>query len=1044
MRKTTGRIWLWGILLWSTSLLYGQTEVLQVKIFGFEEGLSHRNVYKIQQDTYGFIWLSTINGLNKYDGYAFTRMGGADTPFQSPEGFVTDMVLDTANNIWLVEPNYLHHITPKTGAVQSIRVNTGSLERGAEQTINALHIDQNGHAWSATYMESQGLSLLQKYEQGEKTVEIELPGTYEHRPILSLNDTLYVGAFENELWKLDLNGQIIDKYSFPYRGYSQSSARIVDLKTVEEGKLYILLQNGTVYFKKKEADTFLEHPSNRLLSSKPMKATTFLPEKNGDVWIAGQGALWYYNFRNNQLKDVNEDVRELSKFELNYRQVFKDASGVIWIASEFGAIKIVRSNELFSTYLNGGNSFCSSGFCSIRGIAEDEKGQIYFSYYNSIHHLNPEDDQLRPFFPNTELVISPFGLACYEGALITGDGLSIDLKTRKVDSLLYDGIKGAEGIPFLDERGNLWLAHDKRLFILDESSNRFTRFQDQEGRLANFKHTFTSIHFGQRSGYLWLGTREHGVYYIDLEDRTLRPLFDSLRLEKELSNPHILAIYEDALGKLWLGTGGGVTQVDLVNQTTSFLLEKDGLPNNFVNGLLSEGDSAIWISTDNGLARYNLIARKLSTFYKRDGLPANEFNRVSFLKARDGRLYFGGLNGVTAFFPSSEYAIQKKKQESKILLTSFSKYDGELDSLTFQHSGFYANDGIRLSYKDRFFTFGFSLADYASPYQNLYSYKLEPYEESWSPPQPLNSARYNNIPAGEYTFKVRAATANNAWNSKELSIPIFIEQAYYRSPWFILTCFFFFLLGGYGFLRYRIWTIRKRERQLEEQVRVRTLELAREKKKSDDLLLNILPSETADELKATGRAKAKRHESVTVMFADIQDFTRIAEKLQPEKLVAEIDFFFRKFDHIMDKYGLEKIKTIGDAYLCVGGMPMADDDAAANIIRAALEMQDYLKALASERAGTEKPIIQMRIGIHTGPVVAGIVGIKKFAYDIWGDTVNIAARMESSGQNSTVNISESTYHLIKDQFHCTYRGKIKAKNKGEIDMYFVRGPILSK
>ena len=1043
MRKTTGSIWLLGLLVWSTSILYGQTEVLQVKIFGFEEGLSHRNVYKIQQDTYGFIWLSTINGLNKYDGYEFTRMGHSDSPFNLPEGFVTDMVVDSANNIWLVEPNYLHHITPKTGVVQSIRVNRGSLERGEEQTINALHIDQEGSAWSATYMESQALSLLQKYEGGKKTVEIELPGTYEHRPILSSADTLYVGAFENELWKLNLDGQVIDKYSFPFRGYAQIAARIVDIKSDDQGRLYVLLQNGTVYFNQK-GESFIEHPISRLLNAKGLKATTFLPEENGDIWVATQGGLWYYNFRNNRLKDVNEDVQELSKFELNYRQIFKDDSGVIWIASEFGAIKIVRSKELFSTYLNGGNSFCSSGFCSIRGITEDEDGHIYFSYYNSIHHLNPEDDQLNPFFPNTELVISPFGLACYQGALITGDGLSIDLKTRKVDSLLQNGVKGAEGIPLLDEDENLWLAHDKRLFILDENLKRFIPYQDEEGLLNDFDYTFTSIHFGQRSGYLWLGTKENGIYYIDLGERKLNPLFDSARLKTELSSSRILAIYEDALGKLWLGTEIGVTQVDLVNQTTSFLLEKDGLPNNFVNGLLSEGDSAIWISTDNGLARYNLIAKKLSIFYKRDGLPANEFNRVSFHKARDGRLYFGGLNGVTAFFPSSEYAFQKKKQESKILLTSFSKYDGELDSLTFQSTGFYANEGIRLSYKDRFFTFGFSLADYASPYQNLYSYKLEPYEESWSPPQPLNRARYNNIPAGEYTFKVRAATANNAWNSKELSIPVFIEQAYYRSPWFIFTCFLLFLLSGYGFLRYRIWNIRKRERQLEAQVRVRTLELAREKKKSDDLLLNILPSETADELKATGRAKAKRHESVTVMFADIQDFTRLAEKLEPEALVAEIDFFFRKFDHIMDKYGLEKIKTIGDAYLCVGGMPMADDNAASHIIQAALEMQAVLKTAAKERAGTDKPIIQMRIGIHTGPVVAGIVGIKKFAYDIWGDTVNIAARMESSAQNSTVNISASTYQLIKDQFNCVHRGKIKAKNKGEVDMYYVIGPNPSK
>jgi len=213
------------------------------------------------------------------------------------------------------------------------------------------------------------------------------------------------------------------------------------------------------------------------------------------------------------------------------------------------------------------------------------------------------------------------------------------------------------------------------------------------------------------------------------------------------------------------------------------------------------------------------------------------------------------------------------------------------------------------------------------------------------------------------------------------------------------------------------------------------LRIGKEKKRSDALLLNILPGEVAEELKDKGRADAKHFDDVTVMFSDFKNFTTISESLSPKELVAEIDTCFRAFDRIIGKYNIEKIKTIGDSYMCVGGLPVANKTHAEDIVLAALEiirfMDDPLNTSLLKKYGG------VRIGIHTGPVVAGIVGVKKFAYDIWGDTVNVASRMESGGEAGKVNISGSTYCLVKAKFNCRHRGKIQAKNKGEIDMYFV-------
>ncbi len=214
--------------------------------------------------------------------------------------------------------------------------------------------------------------------------------------------------------------------------------------------------------------------------------------------------------------------------------------------------------------------------------------------------------------------------------------------------------------------------------------------------------------------------------------------------------------------------------------------------------------------------------------------------------------------------------------------------------------------------------------------------------------------------------------------------------------------------------------------------------ISREKKKSEKLLLNILPEDTAKELKLNGKVKAQKYESVTVFFSDFKGFTRYSEKLSPEALVETVDHYFSKFDAIMEKYGLEKIKTIGDAYMCAGGLHDSETDHAQRMVRAAFEIAAFVEETKKDISASDLTF-DIRIGINTGPLVAGVVGTKKFAYDIWGDTVNVASRMESMSEPGKINISHSTYELIKEEVECEYRGEIEAKNRGKIKMYFVKG-----
>jgi class 3 adenylate cyclase len=215
-----------------------------------------------------------------------------------------------------------------------------------------------------------------------------------------------------------------------------------------------------------------------------------------------------------------------------------------------------------------------------------------------------------------------------------------------------------------------------------------------------------------------------------------------------------------------------------------------------------------------------------------------------------------------------------------------------------------------------------------------------------------------------------------------------------------------------------------------------------EKKRSDDLLLNILPEDVMRELKAHGKTTARNYAQATVLFADIKDFTGISERLSPDELITSLDEYFETFDNIIEKYGIEKIKTIGDAYVCAGGVPTKSDNNAHLVVKAALEFMREIEKKQIDRKGAGKIPFEFRIGIHTGQLVAGVIGVRKFAYDIWGDTVNTAARMQQHGEAGKINISQATYDLVKDKFACIYRGKLEAKNKGEIEMYFVEKAIV--
>jgi len=324
--------------------------------------------------------------------------------------------------------------------------------------------------------------------------------------------------------------------------------------------------------------------------------------------------------------------------------------------------------------------------------------------------------------------------------------------------------------------------------------------------------------------------------------------------------------------------------------------------------------------------------------------------------------------------------------------------------------------------------------EFQSTPEPVFRYRLLPEQEEWSEWNSNRGIIFDRLRPGQYNLVAQVKDLYGRV-SPPAEFLFNIKAPFYRT-WYAYTSYGILLLIVLFLIqKLRLLSYQRGESRVSQRMQVKLDDLTVEKEKSDKLVAEILPDRTAAQLKSKGKAKWDKYERATVLFSDIQGFTKIAEEMNPEALIDELDKFFFHFDSVVEKYNIEKIKTIGDAYMAAGGIPEKNSTNPVEVVLAALEMQTYMQQLKSSKAD----IWDLRIGIHTGPVIAGVVGHKKVSYDIWGDTVNTASRMESSGIPGKVNISAITYGMVKEYFLCEYRGKLPVKYKGNIDMYFVNG-----
>ena len=978
------------VFIFLSGNLYSQS--LSLQNYTADDGLPQNTVFSIVQDSVGFIWVGTEAGVARFDGNNFKIFGLEDGLVGTG---VRTLFLDKEKNIWM----------GTTSGVSKYAndkfVNYTKNDGLADNYIYSITQDTSGAIWFAT--RAKGITKLQDSVFTNYNIRNGLPSN-KTRSILT--DT------EGNLWIATWGRGIVKYNGHKFKSFTTNSGLVnnyaISLYQDSKQNIWIGTKRGISKFKDGKFTNFTS------INGLPRaEVRTIVEDIYGNIWFGLYGA-GIAKFDGQKFKMYGKHGSK----RWFVQSSFLDKRGDIWFGTFLDGLSRLPA-DWFEIY-DKSNGLADD---AVFAISEGADYSIYFGHYGagitelskkSIKYITTKNGLISN---NTSSMLFDNYKNLWVG---TFSGLTRFHDSQATNLTINEGLYNNRIISIEEDRNNnIWFGCEGGISKFDRLENKISNSFDST---VSFGDGWVNDIYESRNGDLWFATETKGVVKYDGRK------FTFLNTKNGMSTNEVFTITQDQIGNFWFATNGmGLIKYD-GKKFTNFT-KKSGLSSN-VCYFAVEDRGILYIGTTNGLTMFDYLnydkkgAAAFRYYTKSDGLPFKEFNQGSYLKDSRGYLWFGTQKGVIKIDPNKKARITTQR----ILMRSVKISDGNREDV------FGNIFNKELKYNQNNITFDFFTIAFNQPNKIIYEIKLDGIEDKWSKTHE-HKVSYRALPPGHYSFEVKVRNSDGM-ESKDYILSTFtIKPPYYLTWWFITLAVLFVLLLIYNIYYYKTQQVRKRNIELGEMVKERTKELEVEKNKSDELLLNILPATLVEELKKDGKVRPREFKHVSIIFTDFKDFTYTASVLPAESLVDELNDIFREFDEIVENYGLEKLKTVGDSYMAASGLPEENENHAIRVVSAAIEM----KNLIAKRNETSAIKWEMRLGIHTGSVIAGVVGTKKFTYDIWGDTVNIASRMESSGEPGEVNISGYTYMLVRDYFECQYRGKIDAKGKGFVDMYFVRG-----
>ncbi len=1033
-----------------------------------EDGLSQSKINKVVQDEKQFIWIATQDGLNKYNSYEFKIYKNKIDQLNSLSSNYCFDVLTIDSELWVATDKGLNMIDLKKGKIMSFFFDPLNENSLANNLTRKLLLDNDSNLWVGA---SNGKLTIYNRESKTFTRLNKLPITSEITDLK--NDSkgnIWIGTAANGILIVNKQGQLIRTLNTLELINSAGVKSITINNTLKH--VWVGSNTGLSIFNLPEqisSDSIINIYKKESYSNEEISVNTILHDSKNKFWLGtnGHGLIRVVLNPKTELPEsyhlsVSNSAERFSLTSNVIYTLFEDISGVIWVGTSNGVSKFSPSKQYFD-HIKGFTD--NSNNSNVWSLHEDKKGTVWIgtreglSQFNKVNNksITTSDLSSSPNFKSNNSVYSI--LEDSDETLWAGtidQLLKIERNENneviKVVEMFHWGSKENEYIenPIyrISEAKNKDIYFGTRygIGVYKKSSKEFEFIRDVFNKDGSKLPSFSQVRCIEedKNGNLWVGT-ERGLYKIIDKD-----FYNVTYFGNEITgfNNIITSLLIDG-DFMWVGTyGGGLIKFSQKTDQVKRYSERNGLSNNVVYGILKDHKNNLWMSTNKGLCMFNPSKQTFTTYTEEDGLQSNEFNAGAYTKGRNNYMIFGGINGFNIFNPRNIIinTVPPVPVISDVKLYNRSiNYNPILSPTDVAY-----NSELNFKHKQNNLTIEFAGLQYLSSSKNSYQYKLDGFDEKWVHTT-NRQAIYNNLEPGNYTFLLKACNSDGLCNESPLKMNINIKPAIFQQWWFRVAL----LLALIGLALLAIKTrfklvenqkkalailVQRRTKEVilqKEKIEQQKAELEEQKQKSDELLRNMLPLQTAKELQLSGKAKPRSFKMATVMFTDFKNFTRIAEKLNPKELVEQLDKYFKKFDDIIEKYNLEKIKTIGDSYMCVGGIPIRNRTNPYDVVLAALEIQHYMDELKLEKIKNGEQYWEARVGVHTGSLVAGVIGSKRFAYDIWGDTVNIANRLETTCLPGKVNISGVTYRHIKDYFECTHRGKIQAKNKGEIEMYFV-------
>lgn len=981
------------ILILFVAIEINLAQIVSFRHLTVDDGLPQNSVETILQDKKGFMWLGSEAGVSKYDGVNFKNFTKEDG---LSDNHIRKIYEDSKGIIWFAT-NYGISLYKDNKITKYLCDNGKGISR-----IYDITEDRQGNVYFVS-----GANGLIKYDGKNFHFINKKDGLITDSLKSCLSDkkgNLWVGTLGKGLIKI-----INNKYFNYTKKNGLSGDSVLVIFEDKNNTLWFGTNNGVTIFKENNFFNI-----NNKYGLQNQKINNIIEDYKGTIWICtsndGVFAIQENNYEHYSKKNgLSAD---------NILCAWEDTRGDLWFGTRDGGISKLPI-EKFKIY----NKLSGLPQENVFSIYKDKNNELWFGHNGygitkitstGIKILNVSNRRI-PSNDVPKIIGDRLGniwIATFNGVLKISENKQEHITVK--DGLVSDIV-----ISLLeDSKGKIWFGCQGGVAFYDPKYNKV--FSSDEIKNA-FGDVWVNYVFEDISGNFWFATDALGVLKYD--GRKIIKYSTENGFQSNIVN----YITQDRQNNIWFATEDGLIKYD--GSTFKLLTTKDGLPSNNCYYVLEKGNF-IYIGTNQGFVKFNYLnydklkKDAFKTYTRNDGLASSEMNFGAVFVDNEDNIYLGTQKGVT-FFNLND---QPFFNPSPIYINNLRIIEEE------KVENIEPKGEREFSYKQNNLRFDFIAVGFTSRDKYIYKHRLIGLETNWiESNEPY--AQYPYLPPGKYTFEVICRNADGVWNENAARFTFEINPPIYLTWWAITI---FIILGTtslYGFYLMKTEQVKKRNIVLANMVKERTKDLELEKDKSDELLLNILPVTLVEELKTHGTVMPREYKNATILFTDFKSFTFTASILPPEKLVDELNDIFLGFDQISDFYGLEKLKTIGDSYMVAGGLPNESDDHAIRVVLAALKMQEFIL----ERNKKEAIKWEMRAGIHSGQVVAGVVGTKKFTYDIWGDTVNIASRMESSGEPGKVNISAFTYMLVKDYFICEYRGKVDAKGKGKMDMYFVTG-----